>query len=63
MSHATNKIVEDIAELPLFSTAVYRQPAPKVLIINESDADTVLFRSTLETISGGGVRFGHRRRF
>jgi signal transduction histidine kinase len=51
MSHATRKIVEDIAELPLFSTAAYQQPALKVLIVTESDTDTGLFRSTLETIS------------
>jgi signal transduction histidine kinase len=52
MSYATNNTIEDLAELPLFSTAAYKQPALKVLIVNESDADTGLFRSTLETISG-----------
>jgi signal transduction histidine kinase len=51
MSHAEKQVIDDLAELPLFSPAVYERPPLKVLIINDSDTDIGLFRSTLETIS------------
>lgn len=52
MSHAENKPVKDVSELPLFSAPVYERRPLKVLIINDSEADTGLFESTLDTISG-----------
>lgn len=52
MSHAKKILAEDIAELPLFSAAVYERRPLKVLVINDADTDTGLFESTLETISG-----------
>lgn len=52
MAQAGRQKVDNLAELPLFSPAVYQRPSVKVLIINDSEAETRLIRSTLETIGG-----------
>ena len=53
MSPVEKSMVNDLAELPLFATAVYQQTPLKVLIIGESDSGTALFRTTLQSVSGG----------
>lgn len=52
MAQAKHRAVDDIAELPLFSPAVYQRAPLKVLIVNDSEPDIGLFRSTLETVKG-----------
>lgn len=52
MARGKNQTADDLAELPLFSPAIYPQPALKILILNDSEADITLLRSTLATITG-----------
>lgn len=52
MAHADNLMINDLADLPLFSIPAYRVAPVRVLFIQDSDAETALFRSTLDTITG-----------
>lgn len=52
MSYAENLMIEELADLPLFSIPAYQEAPVRVLFIQDSEADTALFRSTLETITG-----------
>lgn len=52
MSHAEDLMADELADLPLFSIPAYRAVPVRVLFIQDSDAETALFRSTLDTITG-----------
>jgi signal transduction histidine kinase len=52
MSNAQNRIADELADLPLFSIPAYREAPVRVLLIQDSDSETALFRGTLETITG-----------
>ena len=52
MSHGQDPLADELADLPLFSIPAYREAPVRVLIIQDSDSDTALFRNTLETIAG-----------
>lgn len=52
MAHAENLMIDELADLPLFSIPAYREAPVRVLFIQDSEAETALFRSTLDTITG-----------
>lgn len=52
MAHADKLLVDELTDLPLFSIPAYREAPVRVLFVQDSDAETALFRSTLETITG-----------
>jgi signal transduction histidine kinase len=52
MAHADNLMIDELADLPLFSIPAYRAAPVRVLFIQDSEAETALFRSTLDTITG-----------
>jgi len=52
MPYGQAPLADELADLPLFSIPAYREAPVRVLIIQDSDSDTALFRSTLETITG-----------
>lgn len=52
MAHADNLMIDELADLPLFSIPAYRTAPVRVLFIQDSEAETALFRSTLDTITG-----------
>lgn len=52
MAQADSTMIDELADLPLFSIPAYRETPVRVLFIQDSEAETALFRSTLETITG-----------
>jgi DNA-binding response OmpR family regulator len=52
MSYVKSHIDDELTDLPLFSIPAYRDAPVRVLLIQDLDTETALFRSTLETITG-----------
>lgn len=52
MSYVKSHIDDELTDLPLFSIPAYRDVPVRVLLIQDLDTETALFRSTLETITG-----------
>jgi signal transduction histidine kinase len=52
MSYVKSDIDDEITDLPLFSIPAYRDAPVRVLLIQDLDTETALFRSTLRTITG-----------
>ncbi len=52
MAHAQDAMIDELADLPLFSIPAYREAPVRVLFVQDSESETALFRSTLDTITG-----------